>query len=312
MRSYLFGRYAWLAIFIRDHRNVRLTDIDAAWRGNKMLNPQGDPLPMRTFHRHRAAIHDVFGIDIECDTSTDTYRIAETSDGDARDMLLDAYASLFSAREKELEGRIIFEDAPKGRQWLTVFTEAMRIRKVLKVTYFDLSEDIPLQTYIEPYCVKAHKGRWYAVARNQMRGNVCTYDLSQIGNIEATDEDYYMDKDFDPKSYFSDCYGIEVTTDSAQKVVICSFGSATTLLRHHKFHPSQVELRRDDSDWTRGRTRFELHLRITQELVRGLLPYGDKIQVLEPQLLMDRMSAVAHKMAKIYDLPQEQPADVNP
>lgn len=312
MRSYLFGRYAWLAIFIRDHRNCRLADIDAAWRADKMLNPQGEPLPMRTFHRHRAAIHDVFGIDIECDTSSDTYSIAsKRNGGDASDWLLDAYASLFFSGDKELDGRIIFEDAPKGRQWLTPFTEAMRTRKVLKITYFDLSEDIPLQTYIEPYCVKAHRGRWYAVARNQMRGNVNAYDLAQIGSLELTDEEYFMDSDFDPQEYFGGCCGIEVTAESVQKVIFCSFGSTTTLLRSKPIHPSQTELRRDESDWTTGRTRFELRLRPTQELVRDLLTFGDKIRILEPQQLADRMSAVAHGMAKLYDQPQGQPASVN-
>lgn len=64
----LLQRYVWLVDTVRRAGRITLEEINAKWAMNTSLNPDGErEIPQRTFHRHREAIQDIFGIRILCD-----------------------------------------------------------------------------------------------------------------------------------------------------------------------------------------------------------------------------------------------------
>lgn len=63
----LIRRYVWLVDTIRRAGNVTLEEINRKWMEERTLRLESErDLPERTFHRHRQAIADIFGIDILC------------------------------------------------------------------------------------------------------------------------------------------------------------------------------------------------------------------------------------------------------
>lgn len=66
MKSYaLFQEYIWLVNVISRAGKITLEDINLKWLDTEMS--EGMPLARSTFNRHKDAIQDMFGIDIECD-----------------------------------------------------------------------------------------------------------------------------------------------------------------------------------------------------------------------------------------------------
>ncbi|MCL2074390.1 MAG: hypothetical protein FWH18_10735 [Marinilabiliaceae bacterium] len=61
----LFNRYEWLVDVVNRNGSLTFKDINQKWQ-NSNLNDRGSEMPKRTFHDHRDAIRDMFGIDIEC------------------------------------------------------------------------------------------------------------------------------------------------------------------------------------------------------------------------------------------------------
>ena len=66
MKSYaLFKEYIWLVNTINFAGKITLEDINRKWVETDMS--EGLPIVRSTFNRHKDAIQDIFGIDIECD-----------------------------------------------------------------------------------------------------------------------------------------------------------------------------------------------------------------------------------------------------
>lgn len=65
--SEIFDEYVWLVDTIRRAGRITFGDISRSWEYSRLGN--GSPLPRSTFNRHRSAVQEIFGINIECDRS---------------------------------------------------------------------------------------------------------------------------------------------------------------------------------------------------------------------------------------------------
>ena len=302
MRNNLFGRYVWLIEFVRNNRGATFREIADGWVRSS-LNEEGEPLSLRTFHRHREAIRKTFGIEIACDTRNDTYSV-EGLDGDSRDntrnWLLDSYATLNQLiADQSLKGRICFEEIPSGRRWLSAITDAMRRNCVLIVAYrrFGAEEK---RMELEPYALKVSRRRWYVVGRNVEMGALRCYALDRVMGIEEKGDTFVMDEGFDMERYFEGCCGIYTGDGPLVRVVVAAIGGFANYLRELPIHGSQVEVERDEDDVRKDRTRFELTIHPTLDFYQQMLSFGNQAVVLEPKSVAEKMGEMARGIWELY------------
>ena len=62
----MFKQYIWLVGTISRAGKISLEEINRRWLGTELSG--GIEIARTTFIRHKAAIQDIFGIEIECDT----------------------------------------------------------------------------------------------------------------------------------------------------------------------------------------------------------------------------------------------------
>ena len=90
----LFRRYVWLVDVVYRAGRLTFEEINERWRRTEMSG--GEDLPLKTFHNHRHAIADIFGIDIECNRKGGYYYYIENADdiekGGVRAWLLNTFA----------------------------------------------------------------------------------------------------------------------------------------------------------------------------------------------------------------------------
>ena len=82
MAKNYFDRYVWLINTIDRHGHISKEDIDELWYRSPLNEKRDKKLPERTFHNHREAILETFGIEIKCDRSLGYY-IANSEDLEA-------------------------------------------------------------------------------------------------------------------------------------------------------------------------------------------------------------------------------------
>lgn len=271
----------------------------------------GQAYSRRTFNNHRLAVADLFGIDIDCDRSTNRYFIPYSGDvldnNESIGWLVNTFTvnSLLSLGKERLSGRVSVEEIPSGQKYLTAIMQAMEDGKELEIVYGKYSSDSSETLHVQPFAIKEHEKRWYLVAfcheragadrRNDDINAWRVYGLDRITSLQVTDVSFRMPKDFDVDGIFSQSYGIYFPK-AGQKPVTIRFkvtDEEARYLRDLPIHRSQVEENAAKGDGRIFRIRVIPNRNLTMEFCR----HAGRLEVIEPEEV--RLS-VKEELEKAY------------
>lgn len=283
----LFREYIWLVNTVYKARKISLSEINDKWIETEMSG--GVEFSRTTFHRHKIAIEEMFGIYIDCDRKDgfkyyigNEYVLQENSVQNW--MLSTLSVSSLLAESMSLNERILLENVPSGGEKLNMLIKAMKESRKISITYRRYGGHATRTFDLEPYCVKLFGQRWYMLGRLADRG-FATFSLDRMLEVEMNDEKFKIDEDFDAASYFSDCFGVMLDENSKpEKVLIRAYGYEPYYLRDLPLHHSQHEIQS-----TEEYSDFELRLKITSDFKSKLLSRGEWIEILEPKSLAEEI-----------------------
>lgn len=294
----LFREYIWLVNTIYKARKISLSEINDKWIETEMSG--GVEFSRTTFHRHKIAIEEMFGIYIDCDRKDgfkyyigNEYVLQENSVQNW--MLSTLSVSSLLAESMSLNERILLENVPSGGEKLNMLIKAMKESRKISITYRRYGGHATRTFDIEPYCVKLFGQRWYLLGRFADRG-FATFSLDRMLEVEMNDEKFKIDEDFDAASNFSDCFGVMLDENSKpEKVLIRAYGYEPYYLRDLPLHHSQHEIQS-----TEEYSDFELRLKITSDFKSKLLSRGEWIEILEPKALAEEIVEWHQKAIERY------------
>lgn len=304
MANDFLKRYVWLIDLIQNNEEMTFKDISKAWQEETTLNPQGEILPLRTFHNQIKAIKEIF--DIEIYFRDRFWRINPQSWIDMsmlkRSLLAKLSLNISILDYEPLNDRIIYEDnIIPDNEVIRTLTHAMinEIRVILKYQPFGKSE----KTYsVDPYCLKMFNHRWYLLGKVRDKKEMRVFALDErLLSVETPENPQSWDKfkypkGFDGKAYFDASVGVIVNPGEAETILIKAFGVQADYMRSAPIHHSQKEVKMGKSY-----SVFELQLNPNSiELEQLLLSRIDQIEVLSPASLRKKMKENVDKMKKIY------------
>lgn len=308
MVSELIGKYIWLVQSLIASGDGGMTFKELNEKYSKRF---GQAYSRRTFNNHRLAVADLFGIDIDCDRSTNRYFIPYSGDvldnNESIGWLVNTFTvnSLLSLGKERLSGRVSVEEIPSGQKYLTAIMQAMEDGKELEIVYGKYSSDSSETLHVQPFAVKEHEKRWYLVAfcheragadrRNDDINAWRVYGLDRITSLQVTDVSFRMPKDFDVDGIFSQSYGIYFPK-AGQKPVTIRFkvtDEEARYLRDLPIHRSQVEENAAKGDGRIFRIRVIPNRNLTMEFCR----HAGRLEVIEPEEV--RLS-VKEELEKAY------------
>ena len=65
MAKNLLNKYVWLVETIYKAKRITFEEINARWQNSDLS--EGEELPLRTFHKWRISVEELFGLIIDCD-----------------------------------------------------------------------------------------------------------------------------------------------------------------------------------------------------------------------------------------------------
>ena len=298
MASNVIKRYVWLVNTLLQRKSLTFKEICDLW--NKSSLTDGKALAVRTFHQHREAIAELFGVEIVCDTNTYKYSIAqpeELKNNSAQQWLFNSFAiSNTIEAGRNMKDRILFEEIPSGAEFAQTVVDAMQQNKVLFVDYKPFQGE-KFELYLQPYAMRVYNQRWYVVGRFKESGSIRNIALDRILRMEITDEEFSLPEDFDASDYYAHTVGIFVNEGlKPQRVVLRTYGVSTEYMRSVPLHHSQREIATNGNE----SSDFEYHLNLTPELTSKLLSKGDWVEVLEPKELREKVKEQAQAIADLY------------
>lgn len=299
MAKNYFNRYVWLIDTINRHGHVSLGEISDQWQ-RSALNEDGGPLAERTFHNHRQAIEDIFGIVIRCDRTLGYYidNEEDLDGGGMRQWLLESLSLNNMLNEtRDMRDRILFEEVPSGKKWLGVLVNAMKDGKAVEVTYRSFYRGEDDRFVAHPWCLKLFKQRWYVLAYNESKGEERIYALDdRMVSIVQTPKDLRMPKRFNAREYFANYFGIFVGRDRKPEKIRLKVGAYQV----HYFESLPLHFTQKAVETTDEYTVYEYWLAPTYDLVQEILRHGSTVEVLSPESLRLDVIGEIEAMHKTY------------
>ena len=289
MVSKTFNRYIWLVNTLMQRGKLTFEEISTLWQESGLGD--GKPMPLRTFHQHRKAVEELFGIEISCTSPSDGYNYfiknpQAMHKDKTRQWLLNSFTlSNMIIAGHNMKDRILFENIPGGIEYLQPIIESMQQNKVLELDYQACGSH--LKTYhLEPYAMKVYRQRWYVVGKLQEQDAIRLLSLDRIIDLRQTDSSFIVPKDFNAERYFANSIGVYVNEDlTPQKIRIRAYGKQVEYLRSLPLHRSQEEVLTKHEQFS----EFQYKVCLTPDLTTELLAMGENIEVLEPQELRNEM-----------------------
>ena len=294
----LINKYVWLVETIYKAKRITFEEINERWLGDEIS--EGVELALRTFHKWRIAVEEMFGLIIECERKGGYhYYIAnaeELETGNIRNWLLNTISvSNLLIDNQHMKDRILLENVPSGQEYLANIIGAMKKGHCINMTYQSYWREEGNTFTVEPYCVKLFRQRWYMVARSPYLDKILVYSLDRILEMETDKEKKFkLPRTFDASVYFDECFGViagDGTNVENVKLKV-SVGQAN-YLRSLPLHRSQQELERTDTY-----SIFHFRVRPSYDFQQEILWHGEEMEVLEPLWLREE---IAGKIEKMWD-----------
>lgn len=299
MAKNYFNRYVWLIDVIRQAGHITLADISRKWE-HSSLNDEGGPLPERTFHNHRQAILDIFGIELKNDRALGYYIDSSEdmeADGIRQWMLESMSLSNLLSECGGMREQILFENIPSSQKWIIPIVNAMKDRKAIEMTYQSFNRPEPHVFIAHVYCLKLFKQRWYVLARSEQYAAPRIYALDRILNVEPCNRELEIPAGFNARDFFSNYFGIIVGEEPhAQLVRIKVFADQVKYFETLPLHHSQQVEECGD-----GYSIFRYWIDPTFDFKQELLGRGPKVEVLEPEWFRKEIRTDIKKMGENYE-----------
>jgi len=297
----LLKRYVWLVETIYHNGRISFEDINKKWR-NSSLNDDEKAIPLRTFHDHRKEIQEIFDVNVDCDRRDGHKYYIEDADDLKKDnvrkwMLNSFFVNNLMNENPKLKHRILFEQIPIGKPYLTQIIEAMRDERTLEMNYHSFKHENPLTFEIEPYCLKIFENRWYLVARSPYKDAVRIYSFDRMKSLKITETTYKMPDSFDAADFFKNAFGIFVNEKSKPCAVeLKVFGESRKYMQTLPLHHSQEE-----TETSENYSVFSYFLCPASDLKQKILSFGEEIEVIFPEWFRADVVETVRKMNGLYN-----------
>ena len=298
MAKNLVGKYVWLVETIYNAGRITYDDINKKWQQEDF---DGKELPLRTFHKWRIAVEEMFGLNIECERKGGYhYYIGnpdEIENRGLRSWLLSTISvSNLLLDSQQLKSRILLEEVPSGVKYLSLIIDAMKTSNVVQIEYQSFWRKESSTLILKPYCVRLFKQRWYLLAYNSDYNELRTYSLDRIQDFKKLADTFTIPDSFNAQEYFENYYGIIVKRGEVEDIKLRASKEQANYLRSLKLHYSQqeVETHEDYSIFT---------YRLCPELdfIIEIMSMGERVEVLEPKQLRNQIAESAEQLSRLYN-----------
>lgn len=180
-----------------------------------------------------------------------------------------------------------WEQSDKDKQYFDILKNCILNKKVVAFDYFSNKGEKTCRT-VEPYKLVFKGYSWYAYGYCRSRKDFRFFKLCRIDNLSVTDEKYEQRRDHEIKYNYDEFSGSCRTIHVKMKIDI----SAASRV-YDEFRNGSIELNGD-------KFIVSADLRDDDHLYNYFLTYGDRVEVLEPVEVRNKLKNKINKMLQKY------------
>ena len=301
----LISKYVWIIETIYQQKKISFKELNDKWISDFDIS-RGIEIPKRTFDNWRYAIWDIFGINIINENRGDyCYYIENEDDIHNNSICSWLYNALCVentlANSQNIKERILLEHIPSSQEHLQTIIKAMKKNNIININYHSYRKDDENNVYVQPYCVKLFRLRWYMVGRashsHHYEQGLRIYALDRINNLTITGETFKMPEEWSAEEFFKGCFGIIANHNiDIQDIKLKVSARQANYIRDLKIHESQEEIERNEKH-----SIFKYFLRPEFDFIQEILWNGEDVEVIEPSWLRNDITDKIKRMLNNYN-----------
>ena len=183
----------------------------------------------------------------------------------------------------------------KGIEHFTPLFNAIIDKRPLQITYKSFRQEEKSKIIVHPYYLKQYNKRWFLIAWNAEMNFLANYALDRILAIKDAKVPF-LPADIDFFEYFDDMIGVSKDSRTElQKVKLWVSAAQWPYTKTKPLHGTQHTVKVGEDG-----TIITIEVYLNYELEQLLLSFGEKVKVLEPQALKERIKHRLSEAANNY------------
>ncbi len=174
----------------------------------------------------------------------------------------------------------------KGIEYFTPLFNYINSKQTIRISYFSYNAGKSFTSTVHPYFLKEYNQRWFLFARDDKFKTISTFALDRITSVERASVKYVPNTDINFSSYFDKIVGVSFTPDAEpEEITIWVNKEQLPYTLSKPLHKSQ-QLKQNNED---GSAIISIKVIPNFELTQLLLSFGERIKVLSPETLKEKI-----------------------
>lgn len=300
-------KYIWLIEKLKTFSTgLTLRELSDAWelKLGRKSKKKGETLDRQTLARWRKDISESLKISISSKrvhSGRYVYKLdnPEEIDGKSVESWVINSLSVFNTlnASRQLNDRIVCDSVPRGIEHLQSVMDAMAACCAMRLTVKSHSGS-QFEVVAEPYALRQHSNRWYALCRVENYTSYQLYEFENILKVELLkDLKFTLPRNFNAEEYFSRFFGVTIMENvKPRSITIRARGKEAEQLRALPIHPTQEELPAEGTEYT----DFRYFVAPTPDFMNYLLGLGSNVEVLKPEQCRFEMGLKVNTLCNRY------------
>jgi predicted DNA-binding transcriptional regulator YafY len=199
---------------------------------------------------------------------------------------------------KDVTSKVIEFDENKylvGKNFISDLYDTILSKQVLNISYKSFKVEEAIEIIFHPYYLKQYNNRWFVFGRNHTYNSIQNLSLDRIISIEAVQIEYIENDLVDFEEYFEDIIGVSIENEPVQTVVLKVEKSLLPYIQTKPLHESQFIKPFNDNYGL-----VVIKVIPNYELESLILSFGERVEVMEPEVLREKLKDRIKKLKTIY------------
>lgn len=200
----------------------------------------------------------------------------------------------------EARETVIFEENPflRGMDNFSQIFQAIVNRQSLMIEYKGIREDKEQSFNFHPWLLKQYNNRWFLFGQNPAFGGITNLPLDRILSVSHGKLPYEENTDVDFLEHFEDVIGVSINADAPIREIRLRISpDLLPYILSKPLHGSQKRVGMTED----GGAVISLQLRENYELESMIFSYMEKMEVLSPPSLREKLRERAERLFLLYN-----------
>ncbi len=280
-------------------KSADFDEIDRYLQLQSEIEGENYNLTIRTFQRDIKEIQSLYNIDITYNRSEAVYEITEDANEERNERLFESF-ELYNALNvsDNLSRDIIFEKRrPLGTENLHGLLHAIKNKLQIAFKYekyWGENNGIEVRN-VSPLALKESRYRWYLIALDKKDGNIKSFGLDRISDLEISSLKFNATENEKVDSLFKYSFGVTNDPGIPEKIILSLSPGQGRYIKSLPLHSSQKEILNNDKEY-----RIELMIHPTYDFIMEILSLGREVTVIQPESLKEEIVNIIGATLKKY------------